>query len=156
MRGGGLSICLALLRIAAGVSLIGPGLKKLSWFAHPGLEQNLASFASHAPNSLVTSYLHAVTPHHAVLARVVAAGELGLGTLLVLGLLTPLAAALAFLMVAQFHFASGAMFQAMYFVGQNGLVYLLVFPVLVAGRAGVALGLDGILGRRVGRAPARG
>ena len=82
MRGGGLSICLALLRIATGVSLIGPGLKKLPWFAHPGLEQNLANFASHAPNGMVTSYLHAVTPHHAVLARIVVLGELGLGTLL--------------------------------------------------------------------------
>jgi putative oxidoreductase len=152
---GGLSICLALLRIATGVSLIGTGLKKVSWFAHPMLEQQLAGFASHAPNGLVTSYLHAVTPHHAVLARVVVLGELGLGTLLILGLFTPLAAALAFLMVAQFHFASGAMFQAMYFVGQNGLVFLLVFPVLLTGRAGVALGLDGFLGRSMTRAPAR-
>jgi uncharacterized membrane protein YphA (DoxX/SURF4 family) len=156
MKGGGLSICLALLRIATGVSLVGPGLKKLGWFAHPMLEQQLASFASHAPNGLVTSYLHAVTPHHAVLARVVVLGELGLGTLLILGFLTPLAAALAFLMVAQYHFASGAMFQSTYFVGQNGLVFLLIFPVLFTGRAGVALGLDGLLGRSMGRAPARG
>ena len=50
-------------------------------------------------------------------------------------------------MVAQYHFASGAMFQGSYLYGQNGLVYLLIFPVLVAGRAGAALGLDGILGR---------
>ena len=138
------------------MSLIGPGLKKLSWFAHPGLEQQLANFASHAPNGLVTSYLHAVTPHHAALARVVVLGELGLGTLIILGLFTPVAAGLAFLMVAQFHFASGAMFQSSYFVGQNGLVFLLIFPVLIAGRAGVALGLDGLLGRTMGRAPARG
>ena len=156
MRGGGLSICLALLRIATGVSLVGPGLKKLGWFAHPGLEPTLANFASHAPNGMVTSYLHAVTPHHALLARVVVLGELGLGTLLILGLFTPVAAALAFLMVAQFHFASGAMFQSTYFVGQNGLVYLLIFPVLLTGRAGVALGLDGLLGKSMGRAPARG
>src|SRR5947208_351468 len=108
MRGGGLSICLALLRIATGVSLIGPGLKKLSWFAHPGLEQQLAGFASHAPNGMVTSYLHAVTPHHAVLARIVVLGELGLGALLILGLFTPVAATLPFLMVAQFHSAIGA------------------------------------------------
>jgi hypothetical protein len=58
--------------------------------------------------------------------------------------------------VAQFHFASGAMFQSTYFVGQNGLVYLLIFPVLLTGRAGVALGLDGLLGKSMGRAPARG
>ncbi len=143
----GLQVALALLRIAAGISLLGPGLGKLSWFAHPALEPILANWAQHAPNGLVFSYLHLVAPHHAGLARLVAVGELGLGALLVLGLFTPVVAALALLMVVQFHFASGAMFQASYLTGQNGLVYLLIFPVLFLGRAGVALGLDGMLGR---------
>src|SRR5262245_9080133 len=142
-----LQVALALLRIAAGISLLGPGLSKLGWFAHPALEPILANWAQHAPNGLVHSYLHLLAPHHAGLARLAAIGELGLGTLLVLGLFTPVAAILAFLMVAQFHFASGAMFQASYLTGQNGLVYLLIFPALLLGRAGVALGLDGILGR---------
>jgi uncharacterized membrane protein YphA (DoxX/SURF4 family) len=143
----GLQIALALLRIAAGISLLGPGLTKLGWFAHPALEPILANWAQHAPNGLVVRYLHLVAPHHSGLARVVAASELGLGTLLVMGFFTPVAGILALLMVAQFHLASGAMFQANYLTGQNGLVYLLIFPVLVSGRAGVALGLDGILGR---------
>ena len=39
------------------------------------------------------------------------------------------------------------MFQGSYLFGQNGLVYLLIFPTLMVGRAGAALGLDGILGR---------
>ena len=143
----GLQITLALLRIAAGISLLGPGFGKLGWFAHPALEQTLANWAQHAPNGLVVGYLHLVSPHHAGLARIVAIGELGLGTLLVLGFFTPIAAVLALVMVAQFHFASGAMFQGNYLFGQNGLVYLLIFPALIAGRAGVALGLDGILGR---------
>ena len=143
----GLQVVLGLLRIAAGISLLGPGFAKLGWFAHPTLEQTLANWAQHAPNALVVGYLHLVTPHHAALARLVAIGELGLGTLLVLGFFTPVAALLALVMVAQYHFASGAMFQGSYLYGQNGLVYLLIFPVLVAGRAGAALGLDGILGR---------
>ena len=142
-----LQVALALLRIAAGISLLGPGFSKLGWFAHPQLEPILANWAQHAPNGLVHSYLHLLAPHHAGLARLVAVGELGLGTLLVLGFFTPVAALLALVMVAQFHFASGAMFQASYLTGQNGLVYLLIFPVLIAGRAGVSLGLDGILGR---------
>ncbi|HYZ88447.1 MAG TPA: DoxX family membrane protein [Myxococcales bacterium] len=150
----GLQVALALLRIAAGISLLGPGFGKLGWFAHPALEQTLANWAQHAPNGLVVSYLHLVTPHHAALARLVATGELGLGTLLVLGFFTPVAGGLAFIMVAQYHFASGAMFQGNYIFGQNGLVYLLIFPVLVAGRAGVELGLDGILGRRLRSASA--
>jgi uncharacterized membrane protein YphA (DoxX/SURF4 family) len=142
-----LQVALALLRIAAGISLLGPGFAKLGWFAHPALEQTLANWAQHAPNGLVVGYLHLVMPHHAGLARLVAIGELGLGTLLVLGFFTPLAALLALIMVAQYHFASGAMFESSYLFGQNGLVYLLIFPSLVAGRAGVSLGLDGILGR---------
>ena len=148
-----LQVALALLRIAAGISLLGPGLSKLGWFAHPGLEPILANWAQHAPNGLVHGYLHLVQPHHAGLARIAAVGELGLGTLLVMGFFTPVAALLALVMVAQFHFASGAMFQASYLTGQNGLVYLLIFPVLIAGRAGVALGLDGILGRSMGSSP---
>ena len=152
----GLQVTLGLLRIAAGISLLGPGFSKLGWFAHPTLEQTLANWAQHAPNGLVVGYLHLVSPHHAGLARIVAIGELGLGTLLVLGFFTPIAAVLALVMVAQFHLASGAMFQGNYLFGQNGLVYLLIFPVLFAGRAGVALGLDGLLGRTMGRAPARG
>jgi uncharacterized membrane protein YphA (DoxX/SURF4 family) len=151
----GLQVCLALLRIAAGITVLGPGLTKLGWFAHPALEPILANWAAHAPAGIVTSYLHWVTPHHAALARVVAVGELCLGTMLVLGLFTPLAAALAFFMVANYHFASGAMFHATWFTAGNGLAYLLMFPVLVAGRAGVALGVDGVLGRSMMRSAPR-
>ena len=60
---------------------------------------------------------------------------------------------MALFMVANFHFASGAMFQSSYLMGQNGLVYLLIFPVLLTGRAGVGLGLDGILGRSMRSGP---
>ena len=149
----GLQVTLGLLRIAAGISLLGPGLNKLGWFAHPALEPILANWAQHAPNGMVVRYLHLVSPHHAGLARIVAVGELGVGTLLVLGFFTPIAALLAAVMVAQYHFASGAMFQPSYLMGQNGLVYLLIFPVLIAGRAGVSLGLDGILGRSMRGSP---
>lgn len=143
----GLQVLLALLRVAAGASLLGPGLHKLGWLRHPALEQQLASWSSHTENPLVLQYLHLVTPHSAWLARLVAVGELGLGAMLILGLLTPLAAVLSFFMVLNFHFASGALTSLQYLGGQNGLVYLLIFPVLIAGRAGVAFGLDGILGR---------
>jgi uncharacterized membrane protein YphA (DoxX/SURF4 family) len=150
---GGLQVCLALLRIATGVSLLGPGLKKLGWFSRPALEPILANWAQHAPNGLVTSYLHFVTPHHATLARVVLFGELGLGALLILGMFTPVAALVALFMVANYHLASGAMFDATYLTGGNGLVYLLVYPVLIAGRAGVGFGVDGLLGRSMSRGP---
>jgi uncharacterized membrane protein YphA (DoxX/SURF4 family) len=144
-----LQIFLALLRIALGASILGPGIHKISWLMRPALEPQLASWLSHGPNPLVAKYLHLVIPHHAVLARVVAVGELTVGTLLILGLFTPLAAVLGFLMIANFHFASGAMLSMDYLTGQDGLVFLLVFPVLLFGKAGLALGLDGLLGKRV-------
>ena len=144
-----LQIFLALLRIAAGVSLLGPGLHKLSWFLKPALEPQLQSWIAQAPHAVVAKYLTFLLPHAHWLARVVVVGELGLGAMLLLGLLTPLAAALAFLMVLNFHFASGALLSLDYLTGQDGLVYLLLFPVLLLGRAGLSLGADGLLGRRL-------
>src|SRR5437879_6220824 len=70
-----LSAFLAFLRIAAGLSLIGPGLKKLGWFASPVLDAKLADWAAHPANALVAKYLAFVAPHHLVLARLVVIGE---------------------------------------------------------------------------------
>jgi len=145
----GFSLFLALLRIAAGVSLLTSGLQKLSWFAHPPLQERFAEWAAHPANAAVAGYLGVVSQYPLTLSRVVALGELGLGTLLILGLLTPLAALLAFLMVLNFQFASSQMFSLAWLRGQSGLAYVLIYPVLSFGRAGTALGLDGFLARRL-------
>ena len=149
----GFNVFLAFLRIAAGAALVGPGLHKLGWFANPTLAEKLTAWSQHAANPLISKYLSLVQPHATLFARLVVVGELGLGTLLILGFLTPLASLLAFLMVLNFHFASGSMFTLDYFTGQSGLVFLLVFPVLFFGRAGTALGLDGFIAGQ-GRKPA--
>jgi uncharacterized membrane protein YphA (DoxX/SURF4 family) len=151
-----LQFTLAFLRLAAGISLLGPGIRKFGWLMKPALEQHLAGWLAHPHNEVLTRFLKFLIPHHAVLARVVAVGELGLGTLLILGLFTPLAAVLAFLMVATFHFASGAVFSFDYLTGQDGLVFLLIFPVLLFGKAGLALGADGLLGRKMSGGGGRG
>jgi uncharacterized membrane protein YphA (DoxX/SURF4 family) len=145
---------LAFLRAAVGVSLITTGLTKLAWFgsADP-LAQKLADWSAHPANAAVAHYLAFASAHTGLLARVVVLGELGLGTLLVLGFLTPLAALLGFVMVLQFQFASSQLFSLAYLRGSSGLAYLLVFPVLMLGRAGTVLGIDGAL-MRVGRKPA--
>ena len=148
----GFSVFLAFLRIAAGLSLLLAGLHKLAWFRSPPLQQMFAGWSAHAANPLVAKYLGLVAPHHGLLAKLVVVGELGLGALLVAGFLTPLAALLGFLMVLQFQFASSAMFSLDYLGGQSGLAYLLVFPVLFFGRAGTALGVDGMLSRGGGGA----
>jgi uncharacterized membrane protein YphA (DoxX/SURF4 family) len=140
---------LALLRIATGVSLLLAGISKLAWFGNPGiLEQTLTGFAAHAANPLVAKYVALVQPHYAIFARVVVLGELGLGALLIIGFLTPLASLLAFLMVLQFFFASSQVFTQKWYSGASGLVYTLQFLVIFAGRGGTALGLDGMLSGR--------
>ena len=150
MMSSSLKVFLALLRIAAGLSLIGPGLMKFGWFGSAlPLHDQFVNWAAAAPFPFVARYVNFMLPHAGALARVVALGELGLGALLVAGFLTPIAALLAAVMVLQFHFASGVMFDRHYLLGQNGLVYVLCFLVLFAGRAGQVLGLDGVLGRAV-------
>ena len=140
---------LAFLRIAAGLSLLLAGLQKLAWFgSSAALEQDFANWSAHPGGPLVAKYVGLLASHHGLLARMVVLGELGLGALLVEGFLTPLAALLAFLMVLQFQFASGQIFALPYLRGQAPFVYLLVFPVLFLGRAGTALGLDGLLSRQ--------
>jgi uncharacterized membrane protein YphA (DoxX/SURF4 family) len=145
----GFYVFLAFLRIAAGVSLILAGLTKLAWFGNPGiLEQQLTGFAAHAANPLVAKYVALVQPHFAIFARVVVLGELGLGALLVVGFLTPLASILAFLMILNFFFASSQVFTQKWYSGSAGVCYTLMYLVLFAGRAGTALGVDGMLGTR--------
>ena len=140
---------LAFLRIAAGLSLLMSGLQKLAWFGSAGpLDQKLADWGAHPANALMAQYFALVTAHHGLFARLVVLGELGLGALLIVGFLTPLAALLAFIMVLQFQLASGQVFALSYLRGQSAFAYLLIYPVLFFGRAGTVLGLDGMLSRR--------
>jgi len=144
----GFFVFLGLLRIAAGVSLFMSGLQKLAWFGSAAaLDQKLADWAQHPANSAVARYLAWVAPHSGLFARLAVLGELGLGLLLVFGFLTPLAALLAFAMVANFQFAGSSLFSLAYLRGQSGLAYLLIYPVLFFGRAGTALGADGFIAR---------
>jgi len=149
----GFFVLLALLRIGAGLSLLMSGLQKLAWFGSTApLDQKLADWAQHPANDFVARYLAFASHHTGLFARLAVLGEIGLGALLIAGFLTPLAAILAFVMVAQFQLAGGSMFSLNYLRGQSGLVYLLVFPMLFFGRAGTALGVDGMLSR-AGRKP---
>jgi uncharacterized membrane protein YphA (DoxX/SURF4 family) len=144
----GFFVFLGLLRIAAGLSLLMSGLTKLAWFGSAApLDQKLADWAQHPANGVVARYLAWLAPHSGLFARLTVLGELGLGLLLIAGLLTPVAALLAFLMVANFQLASSSMFSLGYLRGQSGLAYLLVFPALMLGRAGTALGADGFISR---------
>ena len=60
----GFTLFLALLRIAAGLSLLLAGLHKLSWFAHPeALQHQLTEWSAHPANPVVAKYLVFIAPH---------------------------------------------------------------------------------------------
>ena len=84
----------------------------IGWFADSDLlEESLREWLAEAP-SLSRAYLENVAiPAAPVFARLVPLGELGAGIAFLLGFRTRLAATLAFLMVLNFHFASGALFR---------------------------------------------
>ena len=145
---------LALLRIAAGLSLLTSGLQKLAWFGSTAsLDQKLTDWAQHPGSAVAAKYVAFAIAHHGLFARLVVLGEIGLGALLLIGFLTPLAALLAFAMVLQFQLASGQLFSMGYLRGQSAFAYLLIYPVLFFGRAGTAFGVDGMLSRRGARPP---
>lgn len=103
---------LVVLRLCLGVFLIFEGLDKLAWLTDSSilvgrLQQWLTTAGPYSRWYIETVCL----PGAAVFARLVLLGELAAGTALVLGLWTRLAAILAFLMVLNFHVASGLVFQ---------------------------------------------
>ena len=102
---------LVVLRVALGIFMIAKGLDKLAWFVHPEiLAVKLNAFlvkATPANRWWVTLLI----PGVAVFARLVPFGELASGATLILGRFTRLAAILAFLMILNFHLATGALFR---------------------------------------------
>ena len=102
-------------------------------FVHPGRTfQRLAlGGGGRLDESLVLE--HVAIPGTAVFARLVPLGELAAGVALIVGLWTPLAALLAFVMVLNIHVASGALFGYAFLTNGYGL------PVL-GSTLGLALG----------------
>ena len=87
-------------------------------------------------------YLETVClPGAGVFARVVLLGEAAAGTALVLGAYTRLAALVAMLMVLNFHFASGVIFQYAYLTNGYGLPVLGGLLALAIGGTSLPLSL---------------
>jgi uncharacterized membrane protein YphA (DoxX/SURF4 family) len=119
------SLGLRVLAIFLGVFLVFEGLGKLAWLGSSGLlSQQLQGWLKDAPPSS-RWYLETVAiPGVPMFARLVVLGELLGGVALVFGFWTRLAALLAFLMVLNFHFASGRMFQYAFLTNGYGLPVL--------------------------------
>ena len=127
---------LVIIRVCLGVFFLFEGIGKLGWFVDSGiLSGRLAGWLGEAAvGSASRWYLEHVAMHGtAIFARVVPLAELATGVALITGAWTRTAAILAFLMVLNFHIASGAMFRYAFLTNGYGL------PVLAA-TLGLAIG----------------
>ncbi len=134
IMGGSAAAGLRVLSLFMGVFLISMGFGKLGWFADSSfLVAELRGWWGSAP-ALSRWYIDMVAmPGASLFARLVLFGELASGGALVAGFRVRLAAGVALLMVLNFHFASGVIFQWSYLTNGYGL------PV-VGSLAALALG----------------
>jgi uncharacterized membrane protein YphA (DoxX/SURF4 family) len=116
---------LVALRVFLGVFFLAEFYGKLRWLINSeGLSHSLNEWAKNA-NSWNTWYLHHVAlPYVEVFARLVPLGELSIAIALLAGVFTRPAAILGFLMVLNFHFASGAIFRFDFLSNGYGLPVL--------------------------------
>jgi uncharacterized membrane protein YphA (DoxX/SURF4 family) len=118
---------LAVLRIVLGVFFIAEGLTKFRWIVNSSLlaGQLSAWLSASAPHSMSQWYIERVAlPGLPYFARLVPIGELACGLALVAGFWTPLVALLAFLMVLNYHVASGALVRYSFLTNGYGLPVL--------------------------------
>ncbi len=133
---------LALTRILIGLFFVFEGLGKLQWLVDSSpLAVQLSSWLPAAPFPSRWYLGHVAIPHVSVFARVVMLAELAAGVALVAGFWTRLAALLAFLMVLNFHFASGQLFRYQFLTNGYGLPVLAALVGLVFGGAHLPLSL---------------
>jgi len=133
--GGGQGYGLAILRVFVGVFFLFTGIDKLGWLVD---SQPLADrFAGYLRTATPANYwyLERLVPGLPVFARLVVLGELSTGLALIAGFWTRLAAGLAFLMVLNFHLATGAVFTYSFLTDGSGLPILGALLALALGRA---------------------
>jgi thiosulfate dehydrogenase [quinone] large subunit len=138
-----------LARLVAGATLLRSGVEKVraGFVANHGVEKYVrAQLDANAPFHFFRGFLeHVALPRAQLLSYLVVAGELLIGTCLLLGFLTRWAGFFGFVMMATFALAAGKAIDPAPPVG-FGLLLL----VLAASGVGRVAGLDGWL---AGRAP---
>ena len=131
---GSAGVALRILSVALGVFLIFMGLDKIDWLMDSGFLTRRFQEWRGTVRPLARWYLDTVAlPGAPVFARVVVLAELSAGTALVLGLKVRLTAALALLMVLNFHVASDVIFRYSYLTNAYGLPVLGGLLALAAG-----------------------
>jgi uncharacterized membrane protein YphA (DoxX/SURF4 family) len=131
---------LVLLRLCLGAFFLFEALGKVGWFTSSAvLRARFAEWVG-TVGPLSRAYLETVCiPGVEVFARLVPLGEFAVATAFLLGGYTRAAAAMALLMVLNFHFASGVMFQYSYLTNGYGLPVLGGLLALAMGGAGLPL-----------------
>jgi uncharacterized membrane protein YphA (DoxX/SURF4 family) len=116
---------LRILSLALGIFLIFMAADKIAWLTDSAvLTRRLQEWRGMA-RPAARWYLDTIAiPGAPVFARVVVLAELAAGTALILGTRVRLAAALAFLMVVNFHFAADLIFRYAYLTNAYGLPIL--------------------------------
>jgi len=129
---------LVALRIFVGVFFLFEGVAKLRWLVDSSvLAGQLDGWLKMVPaGSLSARYLtRFAIPHVSLFARLVPLGELASGLALLFGVWTPIFALIAFVMVINYHVASGALFRYGFLTNGYGLPVLGATLALALGGA---------------------
>ena len=138
-----------MLSVVLGVFVVCMGSDKLGWLSDSSLlASELRGWREFAPE-VSRWYLDMVAiPGAPVFARLVVMGELVSGAALIAGYRVRVAALLALLMVLNFHFAMGLIFQSAYLTNGYALPVVGGLAALAIGGRRLPLGLDTWLAAR--------
>lgn len=142
---------LVVLRIYLGVVFLVAALPKFQQDFTQGLLGFLDQVALQRGHPFYQEFLQRIViPHASLFAILVSWGELLVGLSLILGLLTRVSAAVAFLLAVNYMFAKGQWFWS---PSSNDAAFALISVALLLGAAGRTFGLDSLLARRRPRSP---
>jgi thiosulfate dehydrogenase (quinone) large subunit len=142
---------LVLLRIYVGVVFLVAAVPKLQEDFSPALVGFIENVGLKHGHPLYQQFLEQVAlPNSHLFAVLITWGELLVGILLVLGMLTRLAAAGAFLLTLNYMLAKGAW---PWTPSSNDAAFMVIALALLIGAAGRTLGVDEALARRWPRSP---
>jgi thiosulfate dehydrogenase [quinone] large subunit len=142
---------LALLRVYLGAVFLISAIPKLRGDFTPGLRAFLEGTALERSHVFYRGFLQdVVLPNPQLFAALVTGGELLVGVLLILGLMTRLSAAGALLLTLNYMFAKGAW---PWTPSSNDAAFAAISLALVIGAAGRTFGLDSMLAKRWPRSP---
>lgn len=153
-EGGPFLTCLVLLRVFVGFKFLQLGIGKLPNLGNPGVMQGMitewAGYAAHPFWGYQEFLKQVVLPNIAVFNLLVIFGEIAVGSALLLGMATRLAAFFALFMNVNYWFAGG--YRSPAAAGFNEALALIDLVLILTG-AGRLLGFDAWLARRFPRVP---